>query len=86
MIRITVEIWPNGIETGVREIAHMNITNVSDRAPVSDYEVWASSERNPLSRQPAFVASGMVVSHRRKDSIWALVAKAAAWVAASAEK
>ena len=85
MIRVSIEFWPNGREERAREIARMNIGNISDLAPVSDYEIWASSDANPLG-QPALVVSGIVVTHRRKDSIWALVAKAAGRVAESAKK
>jgi hypothetical protein len=90
MIRITVEIWPGGDETRAREIARMTIANISGLAPESAYEIWASSDANKFG-QAAFEASGMTVRHRRKDSIWMLIAKAvdrvaAGWVAASAEK
>jgi hypothetical protein len=90
MIRITVEIWPGGDATRAREIARMNIANVSNFAPDSTYEIWASSDANKFG-QPAFEASGMTVHHTREDSIWMLVAKAvdrvaAGWLAASAEK
>lgn len=90
MIRVKVEFWPNGDGTRAREIARMNIGNISDLAPDSTYEIWASSDANKFV-QPAFEASGMTVTHRRKDSIWILVAKAidrvaAGWLAASAEK
>jgi len=90
MIRVSIEIWTGGDETRAREIARMNIGNISGLAPDSTYEIWASSDANKFG-QPAFEASGMTVTHRRKDSIWLLVAKAvdrvaAGWLAASAEK
>ena len=86
MIRVTIKIWPGGCEARAREVARMNIANISDLAAVSDYEIWASSDAHRPSGQPAFEASGKVVSHKRKDSIWVLVAKAASWVAASTER
>jgi hypothetical protein len=91
MIRVTVEHRPNGNCAHAREIARMEIGNIADHAAASDYEISASNEADPRSGQPAFVASGMTVRHRREDSIWMLVAKAvdrvaASWVAASAEK
>lgn len=85
MIRITIEIWPSGSEARAREIARMDIANISDLAPMSDYEVWASSIGNPLSGTPAFVARGTIEGHTRKDSIWALVAKATGWAAELAQ-
>ena len=85
MIRVTIEIWPGGDSARAIEIARMNVANVSNLAPDSTYEIWASSEANKFG-QPAFEASGKVITHRRKDSIWALLAKATSWVAASAEK
>jgi hypothetical protein len=81
MIRITVEILPNGSEARAREIARMDLENIADHAAAVDYEISASSAADPRSGQPAFVASGMVVSHGHQDSIWALVAKATAWAA-----
>jgi hypothetical protein len=86
MFRITVEILPHGDETRARKIARMDLGQVSDRAAALDYEISASSEADQRSGQPAFEASGMVVSHRRQDSIWALVAKSAGWVADCAGK
>lgn len=86
MIRVTVEILPKSKNAHAREIARMNIGSISDRAAAVNYEIWASNEAHPPSGQPAFEASGKVVKHKRNDSIWALLAKATAWVAASAEK
>jgi hypothetical protein len=82
MIRVTIEIWPGGSKVRAREIARMDIGNISDLAAISSYEIRASSVANPLSRNPvAFSARGTIAGHRRKDSIWALVAKATAWAA-----
>ena len=69
MIRVTVEVLPHGNEAGAREIARMDLGNVRDRAAASDYEISATSEADRRSGRPAFVASGMVVSHKRQDSI-----------------
>jgi hypothetical protein len=86
MIRVTVELWPGGSNARAREIARMNIGSISDRAQAVDYEIWASSDTHAPTGQPAFEASGKVVKHKRNDSIWALLTKATAWVAASAKK
>ena len=82
MIRVIVKILPNGSEARAREVARMDIGNVSDLAAISSYEVRASSVANPLSKSPAaFSARGIIEGHRRKDPIWALLAKATAWAA-----
>ncbi len=86
MIRVTIETCPRGATARAREIARMTITGISDRAAARDYEISASSSADARSGRPAFEASGNVITHRREDSIWALVAQAAGWVAASAEK
>ena len=49
MIRVIVEILPNGSEARAREVARMNIGNVSDHAAVSEYEIWASNKAHPPS-------------------------------------
>ncbi len=59
MIRVIVKIMPNGSEARAREIAHMDIGNISDLAAVSSYGIRASSAANPLSKNPAaFSARG----------------------------
>ena len=82
MIHVIVEIWPNGNQTRRREIASMDIGNISDCAAVSSYIVQASSAPNPLSKHPtAFSARGTIEGHRREDPIWSLLAKTTAWLA-----
>jgi hypothetical protein len=82
LIHVVIEIWPNGSQTRRREIARMDIGNISDLATVSSYAVEAKSVPNPLAADPvAFSARGTVDGHRRDDSIWALLAKATAWAA-----
>lgn len=48
MIRVTVELWPGGREARAREIARMDIANISDLAQTSDYGIRASSVANPV--------------------------------------
>jgi hypothetical protein len=82
MIRVTVEILPNGSEARAREIARMDIGNISDLAAISSYQVRATSVANPLAKKPTgFSARGTVGGHRRQESIWALLAKSTAWAA-----
>jgi hypothetical protein len=87
MIRVTVEIWPNGNRTRKKEIAHMNIGNISDLSAISSYKVEVSSVSNPLAKNPvAFSARGIVEGHRRADSVWSLLEKTAAWAADLAKR
>lgn len=82
MIHVIVEIWPNGSPTRRREIARMDIGNISEFSAVSSYIVQASSVPNPLSENPtAFSARGTIEGHKRSDSIWSLLAKTSAWLA-----
>jgi len=82
MIHVIVEIWPNGSPVRRREIARMDIGNITDFSEVSSYVVQASSVPNPLAEDPVgFSARGTVEGHRRDDPIWVLLAKAMAWAA-----
>lgn len=69
-----------------RLFSRAGISNISELADVSDYEVVASEGANPVARTPAWKGRGRVCLHDRRQSVWALVAKAAAWAAAEAEK
>jgi hypothetical protein len=86
LIRVTIEIWPGGCKARAHEVARMDIANISELAPISDYAIWASSGAHRPSGKPAFEARGIIEGHRRKDSIWALVAKATGWAAALAAR
>lgn len=82
MIHVIIEIWPNGSQTRKREIARMDIGNISEFSAISSYIVQASSVPNPLAKHPtAFSARGTIEGHRRGDPIWMLLEKATAWVA-----
>jgi hypothetical protein len=82
MINVLIEIWPNGNPARRREIARIELGNVSDFSAVSSYVVRASSAPNPLSTHPiAFSARGTIEGHKRSDSIWSLLAKTTAWLA-----
>jgi hypothetical protein len=82
MIHVIVEIWPGGVQTRKREIARMDISNISELSAISSYVVEASSVPNPLSKNPtALSARGTIEGHRRADGIWPLLAKATVWMA-----
>ena len=84
MIRIVIELVdPDGQVTA---LAHATAANISDLAPVSDYQVEAMEHDNALAGAPAWRSRGMIGAHRREKSVWALVARVAAWAAARAEE
>ena len=84
MLRITVEIIANH---GPRKIATAIVGNMSNLADVSDYQVAVRTEARELPTPDlAWESRGMIAGHDRRQSVWALVAKAAAWAAAEAEK
>ncbi|MCK9917339.1 hypothetical protein MXD81_50190 [Microbacteriaceae bacterium K1510] len=80
---IKIELWPGGEEQYKTVIARAGIGNMSALADMSDYEVVASESANPLAGTPAWKGRGLVHQHDRRQSVWALVAKAAAWAAAA---
>ena len=77
MIIITVDLVPAGFQPVRRTIASMRIANVSDLANVSDYAVDFLQAANPLADTNPCNGSCHVVGHDRRQSIWALIAKAA---------
>jgi hypothetical protein len=78
MLRITVEI----ISGRKRTLATADISNMSGLADVSDYEIEVkTAARAEPSWQREWEAHGMISQHDREQSVWALVAKAAAWAA-----
>ena len=86
MLVIKVELWPGGDERYKTVLARAGIGNISNLADVSDYEVLASEGANPLTGTPAWKGRGLLQMHDRRQSVWALVAKAAACAAAEADK
>ena len=81
MLRVTVEIWPGGDKLRARVLAIANVANVSDLANVSDYAVSVSEAHNPIANTPPWTRHGYIFQHDRNNSVWALVAKVAAWAA-----
>jgi hypothetical protein len=76
MLRLTIELVPGGFEQMRRTIASMRISNMSDLADCSDYRVETMETANPLTGNPARNTEYMVLSHDRRQSVWALLAKA----------
>jgi hypothetical protein len=78
MLRVIVELVPGGYRPLRRTIASMNIGNMSDLADISDYKIDATEQANQLTGTPSRSATCTVVGHHRRQSVWALIAKAAA--------
>jgi hypothetical protein len=77
MLVVTIDILPGGYASHRHTIASLRIGNVSDLADISDYRVEAMEAANPLSGQPARSGTCTITGHDRRQSVWALIAKAA---------
>jgi hypothetical protein len=77
MIAITVDLIPGGVQERRRTIGAMRIANVSDLADVSNYAVHCMEGANPLADTKPRHGSCTVENHDRRQSIWALIARAA---------
>lgn len=67
MLVLKLEIWPGGDKKRAREIGRIDIGNISELAPVSNYSVYAEGETF-MGPQRVYV-----VGHPRKEGAWALV-------------
>src|ERR1700738_2434035 len=76
MLRLTIELVPGGFEPLRRPIASMRISNMSDLADCSDYRVETMEAANKVTGDPARNAECRGLPHDRKQSVWALLAKA----------
>ena len=84
MIRIVIELVdPDGQVTA---LAHATAANISGLAPVSDYQVEAQEHDNALAGRPAWRSRGMIGTHRRQQSVWALVERVAGWARQRADE
>lgn len=77
MLKVVIELHPGGYHERRTAIASMTISNVSDLATISDYEVDAVEAANHLAGTRPRSATCMVVGHDRRQSVWALLEKAA---------
>ncbi|SEI20900.1 hypothetical protein [Tardiphaga sp. OK245] len=77
MLIITIDLVPGGYESFRRTIGSMRIANISDLADVSDYKVEVTEGANHLAGTSARNARCTVERHDRRQTIWALLAKAA---------
>jgi hypothetical protein len=76
MLTITVELVPGGFAPIRRAIASMRISNANDLGDCSDYHVESMEGDNPLTGDPSRKAECMVLAHDRRQSVWALLARA----------
>ena len=86
MLRIIVQLVPGGAEHRKRELGRVELSNLSNTAARSDYSIEADEGPNEVTGGCAWESRGMLSGHDREQSVWALVAKAAAWAAGEAEK
>lgn len=71
MLRVTIEMVPNGDETRRRVVRVMTISNMTNLADMSDYEIHVLGERHSQKKD------GVVRGHDRKRfGCWALVYRA----------
>ena len=78
MIVVTIDLVPGGSLPHRRSIGSLYIANFSDLAGVSSYAIDAIEAANPLAGTPARIASCRIDGHIRAQSVWALIARAAA--------
>lgn len=76
MLVITVDLVPGGYEPHRRTIGSMRIANVSSLSDVSDYAIEAMEGANPLIGKLPCKVVCKVLAHDRRQSVWALLARA----------
>jgi hypothetical protein len=77
MLRVTIDLVPSGYEPLRRTIATMIIGNMSDLADFSNYRIEVMEAENKLTSQPPRSCVCEVLEHDRRQSVWALIEKAA---------
>jgi hypothetical protein len=88
MLKVRVELWPGGRQDEKHQIAVLHLSNVTDSVTngLEDYAIFASEGVNPPADRGCWQSRGLIAGHDRRQTVWALVAKAAAWAASEAEK
>jgi hypothetical protein len=85
MIQVIVRIVPAGDKTRAFEHAIAEVTRERGHT-VCDYAMIAGEDRNPVTCTRDWSSRGHLLQHDRRQSVWALVAKVAAWAASEADK
>lgn len=83
MLRIKVELVSDGRSVPLALALAGNISNLAD---TSDYGVFAIEAPDHLIDGDAFECRGLIERHHRRQTVWALVLKVAAWAAAEAAR
>ncbi len=82
MLLISVEVLTDGDKR--RVLGQARIANISNLADVSDCAVYAEEGENKLAGAKEWNARGVAEDHDRRQTVWALVQKVAAWAASQA--
>lgn len=77
MLLVTIELIPGGYTPSRRTIASMRISNLSELADISDYRVEVMEGANRHAKTGPRNAMCTVVAHDRRQSVWALLTRAA---------
>lgn len=75
MLKVTVDLVPGGAEALRRTIGVLNISNISELADLSNYQVNVTEAANHLAGTPAQVRTFTVLGHARGQSVWKLLAR-----------
>jgi hypothetical protein len=78
MLKVTVEMLPGGNAKLRRTLGLMYISNLSNLADVSSYEVSASEGENRLAGTTPRSCTTVVEHHDRRQSVWTLLEVACA--------
>jgi hypothetical protein len=77
MLKVVIELHPGGHHERRTTIASMAISNISNLSAISDYRIDAMEAANHLAGTRPRSTTCKVVGHDRRQSVWALLAKAA---------
>ena len=78
MLIITIDLVPGGDESYRHTIGSMRVANLSNLADTSDYSVEVMEAANHLTGSRRRRAACAVRAHDRRQSVFALLAKACA--------
>jgi hypothetical protein len=86
MLRIRIELIPDGDESRARELGRAQLSNISSLSAVSDYAIYVCEGVNIIAETGRWERRGVIGRHDRRGSVWALAAKVAIWAAGEAAK
>jgi hypothetical protein len=85
VIRVLVQMVPGCDERRTRELGRAELGNLSAAGPSIFYWIAACEGSNPLAGTGPWECRGTIENHDRRESVWKLVERAAAWAARQAE-